>query len=326
MKFLQQIFRRYLQNQSPVQEQELVNRWYEATGNTSRPSWMDDDHLKKTKEETWQKISPRLGLTLSPQLTVGHTIKWRSLVRYATAALVIGAGAWGMLKWLMPAQSGKMPLQAVMELYSTAQGARQHVQLPDGTEIWLNNASSLQVRKPAAGDSTREVWLNEGEAYFKVAKNPHKPFIVHVDALQTRVLGTAFNITAYRQLANLQVGVTEGKVQVSTGTKILDTLTRNRQLSYQPGNDRYSTFPKNMSPSNGWWAHRFVLENATFNELALRMKLRYKVTITSSNQRILATAFTANFPEQVPLENILAALCTLYSTHYSVNKNNVIIY
>lgn len=71
-------------------------------------------------------------------------------------------------------------------------GKRAHLQLSDGTRVWINSASVL--RFPSAFGDTRDVFV-EGEAYFEVAKDANRPFIVHTDHFATRVLGTSFDVT-----------------------------------------------------------------------------------------------------------------------------------
>ena len=327
MNFFQQIFRRFQQQQSDIQEQELVNRWYDATGNNRRPAWMNKKHIRKTKADTWKKMVTGLGLEQSPEwnapATGVHQL-WR-FVRYSAAAMLIGLGLWGVLQWSMPLSPTKN-VSVPVDTYSTGRGVRKYLQLADGTVVWLNNGSVLRVRKMAAKDQLREVWLSEGEAYFEVAKNPAKPFIIHVDSLQTRVLGTAFNIRAYRELPQVQITVTAGKVQIGRSGSVLDTLTRNMQLDYQVVNGSFTTTPKNVSSQNSWWNNRFVLDNAAFDEVTLRMKLQYNIVVISNNPRIQQSAFTANFPQNASKESVLATLCTLYTTRYTTKKDTIIIH
>lgn len=323
MDFLQQLFRRYLKRQSNQQEQELVNRWYDATGKFPHPAWMRRKHLEKKQQETWERMVANLGLqeVAMARTTPGLSVKM--IVRFAAAAIVIGLGVWGMLQWLSSSATKKKDLYAETLVYNTGTGKRLYLRLEDGTEVWLNHASVLRVSKHVQQNKLREVWLQEGEAYFKVAKDPHRPFIVHVDSLHTQVLGTSFNIRAYRQLPQLQVAVAEGKVQVAIADKVLDTLTRNRQLTYARHTGGFITIDKEVVTENGWWNNRFVLDKADFEELALRITLKYGIAISSNNKRILQTAFTANFQQSASLEEVLQTLCTLYSTHYSI-KNNIV--
>ena len=85
--------------------------------------------------------------------------------------------------------------------------------LSDGTVVQLNTGGEVRERFTAA---TRHVTLTRGEAHFAVAKNPTRPFIVQAGSLQVRAVGTAFNINL--QSAAVDVIVTEGRVQLTTGT------------------------------------------------------------------------------------------------------------
>lgn len=97
----------------------------------------------------------------------------------------------------------------------TAVGEIRKLTLDDGTEIWLNAASRLTY--PARFSKNRREISLEGEAYFDVAHEENRPFIVHTDRVTTRVLGTRFNISAYREEDNITVSVVQGKVGVSAG-------------------------------------------------------------------------------------------------------------
>lgn len=96
----------------------------------------------------------------------------------------------------------------------TKKGQEFKMELPDGTTVWLNANSKLEIG-PGYGVNERSVFLT-GEAYFKVAKNKAKPFIVHVGNTSIEALGTAFNVKLYEndsQLLTTQLD--EGKIRVS---------------------------------------------------------------------------------------------------------------
>jgi transmembrane sensor len=102
--------------------------------------------------------------------------------------------------------------------YNTLTVPRGHqfqVVLPDGTKVWLNAASSLRYPTVFA-DAERRVEIT-GEAYFEVAHNTAKPFIVKKGETETKVLGTHFNINAYDEESSLNITLLEGSVQVSNG-------------------------------------------------------------------------------------------------------------
>jgi transmembrane sensor len=93
--------------------------------------------------------------------------------------------------------------------YTTAVGGQQTVPLSDGTRVELNTGTKLRV---AVNNKARAVWLDKGEAYFEVARDPSRPFVVHAGPRRITVLGTKFSVR--REGDRVEVAVVEGKVKV----------------------------------------------------------------------------------------------------------------
>ncbi|MDF2856025.1 MAG: hypothetical protein K0Q87_1876 [Neobacillus sp.] len=103
----------------------------------------------------------------------------------------------------------------------TALGQQIQVQLVDGSKIWLNAGTSLKYdTKMYRQSSTRSVEIN-GEAYFEIAKNPQRPFIVKTGSQKITVLGTHFNVCAYNNELGERTTLLEGSVSISSGKDIL---------------------------------------------------------------------------------------------------------
>ena len=96
---------------------------------------------------------------------------------------------------------------------STPKGGEYQLTLPDGTQVWLNAGTSLRYPTAFSG-SQRRVELT-GEAYFEVVKNPAKPFVVHTNGADIKVLGTAFNVMAYADESFLKTTLAEGSVAMT---------------------------------------------------------------------------------------------------------------
>ncbi|RZL98671.1 MAG: DUF4974 domain-containing protein, partial [Pedobacter sp.] len=104
----------------------------------------------------------------------------------------------------------------------TPRGRQYKLQLPDGSLVWLNAASSITF--PPMFDSKERNVKVQGEVYFEVAKNAHSPFRVNVNDKETvEVLGTHFNINAYDDELFIRTTLVEGSVKVQHGpmTKLL---------------------------------------------------------------------------------------------------------
>jgi len=121
----------------------------------------------------------------------------------AAAVAVVGGGALDMFG---PAGD-----------YRTATGERRAIPLPDGSEVWLNTRSALSV---AIGGDRRHVRLLEGEALFRVAADPSRPFVVDCGACTVQALGTLFSLRRFeRGPVGAEVVVAEGRVRVGAGSE-----------------------------------------------------------------------------------------------------------
>lgn len=101
----------------------------------------------------------------------------------------------------------------VYNTITTPRGCQFNLLLADGSEIWLNAASSIAYPSSFAGN-TRNVTITSGEAYFKVAKDKAKPFVVMARSMQAQVLGTEFNVMAYKDEDATSITLLEGSVKV----------------------------------------------------------------------------------------------------------------
>ncbi|QEC43321.1 FecR family protein [Pseudobacter ginsenosidimutans] len=109
--------------------------------------------------------------------------------------------------------------EIMMNTLSTPRGGQYRLLLPDGTEVWLNAASSIRYPASFAGNE-RRVTIT-GEAYFDVAKNKSKPFFVDIDGKASlEVLGTSFNINAYSDEPVINTALLEGAVRVTALTSL----------------------------------------------------------------------------------------------------------
>lgn len=100
----------------------------------------------------------------------------------------------------------------------TPSGGQYQVRLPDGTAVWLNAASSLKYPASFASKKERNVQLS-GEAYFEVAKDKSRPFLVTSNGQQVEVLGTNFNINAYNDESSIKTTLLEGSVKIGSLAK-----------------------------------------------------------------------------------------------------------
>lgn len=187
--------------------------------------WLNNDPVLAEKQLLEpQDIGPgteKALLTLSDGTTIVlDSINNGAIARQGNAE-VIKLGN-GQIVYDLKGRAGK---EAMWNTMTTPRGGQYSLVLPDGTKVWLNAASSITY--PAVFvDTERKVKVN-GEAYFEVAKNKEKPFIVDVDGRSVvQVLGTSFNINAYADEPFTRTTLLEGSLRVSSAEAKAAALIR----------------------------------------------------------------------------------------------------
>lgn len=179
--------------------------------------------------------------------------------------------------------------------------------LADGTEVWLNAESKLSYPSKFTSD-TRLVTL-EGEAYFNVAKDKARPFIVKTNKLQTKVLGTEFNVKAYDK-DKQHITLVEGKVQVNC-------VLSKKEIELKPGQDASldedgSIVVKNVDTYKytQWKDGYFYFDNIALSEIVQELGRWYNIDIEFENSSMLGyhLHFVADRNNALPqvLENLNA--------------------
>lgn len=159
---------------------------------------------------------------------------------------------------------------------STARGETYRVKLPDGTQVWLNASSSLRYAANFSLHASRNVQL-KGEAYFEVARDTEKPFIVHTDGQEVQVLGTHFNISSYTEESAVRTTLLEGSVRI---------VYQNKQTTLQPGqqsnlNDTGTLYIRQVDtePIISWINNEFMFDGDNIDEVMRKLERWYNLKV-----------------------------------------------
>jgi len=206
---------KYLLQEASAEERRRVETWIAAGAVNQRYFehfkliWDNSRQLAATstvdEEQAWQRFQQRIHGTV-PQQALVRSLN-RGLRKWQVAALLIGLAVTAALVWFL---AGGGFSGSSVTLATT--GTPQADTLSDGSVITLNKNSSLQYAKQFDKRDTRTVKL-EGEAFFQVAPDKSKPFIIHVNGITVKVVGTSFNIKTTGD--KTEVIVETGIVQVS---------------------------------------------------------------------------------------------------------------
>lgn len=163
----------------------------------------------------------------------------------------------------------------VMNTVSTPRGGQYRISLPDGSQVWLNAASSLTFPSVFIGES-RTVELN-GEAYFEVAENARLPFKVITETEEVEVLGTHFNVNSYKEEGVSSVALLEGKVKVSVPSRDSRILTPGQQTLVSTGSIK--VYPVDLSESIAWKNGEFMFNNESLKSVMQKIARWYDIEV-----------------------------------------------
>lgn len=202
---------------------------------------------------------------------------------------------------------------------------KQLVHLPDGSTVLLNDNSSLKYDQSSFDKKTREVTL-AGEAFFDIKHDKEKPFIVHTGRVQTKVLGTAFNINAQISSNNIEVTVVRGKVQVGDREKIFSIITPNQQIKINKNTLNFKQNNINSEIVTEWKSSYLILDDINMQEACNLISEKYKVQVLLVNPKLKKCQITASFLNEEDLDHVLKVVCSVIEADYNNNNGVITIY
>lgn len=271
--------------------------------------------------------------------------RWRS-PRFLIATTAAAACAAAILFWPAARITPKTTAPSGNSI-TTKNGSKSKLQLPDGTQVWLNSGSSLSYDNDF-GIATRQVKLC-GEAFFDVVKDNAHPFIINTPAVEIRVLGTAFNVRSYPEEKATATSLIRGAVEIilksNADKKIY--LKPNEKLIVSNDSswfEKDSTRPAitrvkptvltltqvhhldkdTIASEVQWTRNKLVFDGETLSEVALKLERWYGVKVTIEGEELKNTEYTGVFSDD-NLTDVLVALQLSGNFKYVVRKNEVVI-
>jgi ferric-dicitrate binding protein FerR (iron transport regulator) len=239
-------------------------------------------------------------------------------------------------------------------------GQRSSLILHDGTKVWVNSESKLKIAE-FEGRRKRIVYL-EGEAYFTVAQNNNRPFVVRTTDLNIRVHGTEFNVKAYPEEETIQTTLVKGKVSI---VKKNEEKSRKKEAIQLKPKERFTYYKKEQSVSQkvdsdiknkkekkkipekrevlkkmpetavisekvrtdlytSWKNNRLVFRDESFGKVAKKMERWYNVNIHFENKELKDYRYWGSFDDET-VGQALNALRKTTPFQYRLEKRNIYI-
>lgn len=331
---IKNILERYTKGQCTAEESMIVEQWFEGVNRHSSVPVADEDlplQLEAVKQSIQEKIQAPRSQRLRP---------WYYIAAAASVVLVAGAWLFTYLKpsrqaapaaspmaQTLPAKSSRHVKNGFVEL-TTAKGATERIVLSDGSTIVVNASSRIRYPQQFAATG-RDVYLEEGEAFFTVAPNTESAFTVHTGDIHTTALGTTFNIRDYAHENRITVALLSGKVKIDRthngnreGNAVI--LMPNEQVHYDLQSLQLvkSSFTK-PEEITGWEQGYLVFKDASYNEVIAEIENRYDVTIINQSDK-KEWKYTGFFKEE-SLQEVIETICLAKSLSYTISNDTIVL-
>lgn len=313
-------------------ENEILLKYIDGTATQEEiaqvVSWIDSDEknmqeyllLRKAFDVSlWNNTRPGQSLELDMPQRAKHFKLFKEALKIAVVfALMLGSYHLILSKWINPEES------SINQTIFTPEGQRAELTLSDGTKVWLNAKSTLIFPDKFSGEE-RNVKL-VGEAYFDVAHDEKKQFVVEAQDYKIKVLGTEFNVRSYPQIGLFETSLIKGSVKITSADDI-------DQLTLVPGDIIFSE-KGILSRSNiedydmlAWKDGILTFKDLQLKEILDKLSLYYDVEFTVKNKSVLEDRYTGKFWIKDGVDQVLRVLGIYNKFSYTKDElNHITIY
>ena len=309
------VLHRFFAGTASFEEEEAVCDWVDASDKNREElirerKYFDVLLLHKTKNSSMVQSGHRFSLPF----VIRESLK----IAAAISVLLVSA-------LYISNNVGKSAPVLEMNKIVVPPGQRANLTLSDGTNVWLN--ARTKIVYPAVFDkSVRQVAV-DGEAYFDVAKDKKRPFIVETGKCNMEVLGTKFNVEGYSDKDDFEVTLMEGSVRVASRIGLGDTLMLKQDSKACLQKDgRLKVIPVYDYNPYRWKEGLICFRNESFLSIMSDLEKYFGVSIVVENKNVLKYYFTGKFRQADGIDYALRVLQRDIRFKYERDDENQIIY
>jgi len=315
-----ELIERYIHNQTDQDEVKRLNiriknnqeisSWLEQEIIAS-PSTMDNDVQARIFRDIENKIDIKDKTDKAEQNHFQLT-KW---LRVAAMFVLPVITAVGMYFYRSPDET--VPGQLVV---AVERGQKANITLPDGSKVWLNSQSRLTY-STNFNVRQRELQL-DGEAYFEVAHNPNKPFIVRSNDISVRALGTAFGVKAYNEDVLISSILMKGKVLVTTPDGEAILMPNERIIYDKTTHKKEQSTVANATDFTGWIHNELRFEDESLGDIAKTIRRIYNVEVVFASEKLKSQRYTGTINNN-SLESVLNIISLTSPVSFQISNQQV---
>ena len=207
----------------------------------------------------------------------------------------------------------------VWQTISTPPGVKSHVQLPDGTKVWLNSGTELSYPS-SFSDGTRNVKLL-GEAFFDVAKDVKHPFIVDLGKINIEVVGTKFDAINYKEEGQTEIVLASGKVKLfekrENKSWLVSEMQPGQQAIYIKAVNTISLKDVDAEKYTSWIGGKLIFKDDPMDQVVRKLDRWFNVQIEIADPSIGGYIYTATFQNET-IEQILSLIQRTSPIEYTI--------
>ncbi|MFY0650575.1 MAG: FecR domain-containing protein [Cyclobacteriaceae bacterium] len=289
--------------------------------------WKVESHYKKKEKEErlYAKVQQVIAELEEPANSA--KLSWfygRKVIKYAAAISLIVLGlAAGLFYPNAPIDFSSNASLAEIEK-ANPKGQKSKIHLPDGSVVFLNAGSKLIYPSKFSRDS-RQLELI-GEAYFEVAKDKYRPFVVKSGDIVTTALGTAFNVRAFADDDILEIALTEGEVRVDN-VALPDNehyLTPGECVRYKKSNSNFIKTHFSIEEVTTWKDGVLVFKDATMKDVVSKLELWYDVDFEVEGSSDEIWSYSGQFKNEY-LNRVLQSISYAQDFEFDIKDKKVLI-
>jgi ferric-dicitrate binding protein FerR (iron transport regulator) len=315
---------RFMKGETSDQENTQLLKWFRSEQSQKeivafyQKRWeekSDSQMPLDIQERMFHQIKTRVDESGRKRKIHNHTFAY--WLQYAAAIILLFAIGLGTHTFI------KRPQSINKELLVTAEkGQRANVTLPDGTKVWINSHS--QISYPTDyGENERRLSLN-GEAYFEVAKDENKRFIVNAGEMEVEALGTSFNIKAYSEDETIITTLFSGKIKTTVANASTELLP-NQFASYNRQSRKLTYMDaENVNYASMWRNNELAFNSQLLSEIATTLHRLYNVNIEFKSEKLRHYRFSGVIKNN-SLENVIEIISLTAPIQYETNGDTIVL-
>ncbi len=308
------------------EEQSRLAQWLEASEENQKLSaeieviWNSStgiyENYEPNKNSGWGSVLAKIDASeVVPKDNIRKLSPRFNILRIAAVfVLLLGLGV--IFTW--------MNKSSELMLAATGMNEQKELTLSDGSTVILNKLSSIEYPEAFSSDS-REVVLT-GEAFFDITKNPDAPFNIETSNSNVTVLGTSFNVRAYKKEAITEVAVMTGKVKFSNkASKKAVILSKHQAGFLNHSKNSFTSVTGNTALNElSWRTNKMTFRNTTLFNVKKALENHFGIELAIQNKALLACPFSANFDlNEQSLRDILKAIKVVFQVEEIKSEANI---